>query len=107
MAHSLVVFQFGDQKIKIPYVAGPSHIANLDEAHLERVISLNDPMTTLMPFDGGVMEIAVVRGDPNVYSRSRLWIKGDRLCIGDSLEKAELLIWRYAHVVPDRRSDRA
>jgi hypothetical protein len=171
VAHSLVVFQFGDQKIEIPHVAGPSHIANLDEGHLENVIQLDHAMTTLMPFDGGLVEvvvalvamkgkdfvaavtkvlgdlskllmapqlssslsiampiasgiqdllggesgaihlgihqsftgkgggggilqngyIAVVRGDPKVYSKERLWVKGNRLHMGDSLAKAELL----------------
>jgi hypothetical protein len=59
MAHSLVVFQFGNQKLEIPHVAGPTHIKDLDEGHLQNVISLNHPMTSLMPFDGGVVEVVI------------------------------------------------
>lgn len=59
VAHSLVVFQFGDQKIEIPHIAGPSHIKDLDESHLQRVISLSHPMTSLMPFDGGIVEVVI------------------------------------------------
>lgn len=59
VAHSLVLFQFGDQKIEIPHVAGPSHIKDLDESNLQRVINLHHPMTPLMPFDGGTVEVVV------------------------------------------------
>jgi hypothetical protein len=59
MAHSLVVLQFGDQQIEIPHIAGPSHLKDVDEAHLERFVTLDHPMTGLMPFNGGLVEVAV------------------------------------------------
>jgi hypothetical protein len=59
MAHSLVILQFGDQQIEIPHIAGPSHLKDVDEAHLERFIALDHAMTGLVPFNGGLVDIAV------------------------------------------------
>jgi hypothetical protein len=57
MAHSLVVFQFGQQTIEIPHVAGGAKLQGLSEADLSRVIQLNHPMTALIPYNGGVIEL--------------------------------------------------
>ena len=57
MAHSLVVFQFGHQRIEIPHVAGGAKLEGLTAADVGKVIGLNYPMTALMPFGGGVVEL--------------------------------------------------
>ena len=55
---SLVVFQFGSQKVEIPHIAGSLSLPDFKENNLEKVLHLNYPMTTLMPFNGGVVELA-------------------------------------------------
>lgn len=55
--HSLVHFQFGSQLVDVPNIVGEQRLRNVDAAHLERGISLNYPLTTLMPFSGGVVEV--------------------------------------------------
>src|SRR5271165_5895637 len=57
MAHSLVVFQFGQQTIEIPHVAGAPKLQGLTDSDLQSFIRLNYPMTALMPFNGGVVEL--------------------------------------------------
>jgi len=57
--HSLVHFQFGDELVDVPNIVGEGGLKNIDSAHLERNISLNHPLTTLMPFSGGVIEVTV------------------------------------------------
>jgi hypothetical protein len=55
--YSLVHFQFGSQEIDISNVAGELGLANVDAAHLERAIPLNYALTSLMPFNGGLVEV--------------------------------------------------
>jgi hypothetical protein len=55
--HSLVRFQFGEQLVDVPNIVGEQKLKDVDSAHLERSISLNYPLTTLMPFSGGVVEV--------------------------------------------------
>jgi hypothetical protein len=55
--HSLVRFRFGTQSVDIPYVAGLQQLPGVEASGLDRVIQLNYPLTTLMPFNGGVVEI--------------------------------------------------
>jgi hypothetical protein len=55
--HSLVHFQFGFQEVDVANIAGELGLKDVDAAHLERSISLNHPMTSLMPFNGGVVEV--------------------------------------------------
>lgn len=55
--HSLFRFQFGTQQVEIPHVAGPLKLKDVNANNLEKVIQLNYPMTTLMPFNGGVVEV--------------------------------------------------
>ncbi len=57
MAHTLVSFQFGDQTLQIPCVAGASQLEGVTDANLDKLIPLNYRLTSLMPFNGGVVEI--------------------------------------------------
>lgn len=57
VTHTLVRFQFGEQQVEIPNVAGPLKLNGVNANNLENVIKLNYPMTTLMPFRGGTVEI--------------------------------------------------
>lgn len=56
--HSLVVFQFGTQNVEIPHVAGSLNLPDFKANNLEKVLHLNHRMTALMPFNGGVVEVA-------------------------------------------------
>jgi hypothetical protein len=55
--HSLVHFQFGTQTVDVPNIVGEQGLHGLDAAHLNRSIALNYPLTALMPFSGGVVEV--------------------------------------------------
>jgi len=79
VAHSLVVFQFGHQNIEIPHLAGPSHLNGVNESNLEKLIPLNYAMTTLMPFNGGVVEVvaALVAMQGQDYIGSVIKVLGD------------------------------
>lgn len=57
MAHTLVSFQFGDQTLQIPCVAGASQLEGVTDANLDKLIPLDYRLTSLMPFNGGVVEI--------------------------------------------------
>lgn len=79
MAHSLVSFQFGDQSVQIPHVAGASQLQNVSEENLDKMVSLNFPLTTLMPFNGGVVEIvaALLAMKGKDYIASVVKVMGD------------------------------
>jgi hypothetical protein len=68
--HSLVRVQFGGTTIEVPYIAGPLRLQGVDAAHLDRVIQLNHPLTSLLPFNGGSVELAVgmlaMQGDDSI-----------------------------------------
>jgi hypothetical protein len=72
MAHSLVVFQFGQQTIEIANVAGDVKLKVISQADLQKIIQLNYNMSALMPFNGGVVELVValaaIKGGDNVAS---------------------------------------
>lgn len=55
--HSLVRCQFGSQEVEIPNIAGELKLPDVDSAHLEKVVGLNYPLTNLIPFNGGVVEV--------------------------------------------------
>ena len=55
--HSLVTFRFGDQKVEIPYIAGSLALKDLNVTNLDRIIQLNHPLTSLVPFNGGDIDI--------------------------------------------------
>jgi len=57
VVHSIVSVQFGNQEVNLPYVAGSLNLSNVNSSNLDRVIRLNHPMTALMPFNGGVLEL--------------------------------------------------
>ncbi len=57
VVHTVVHLQFGTQQVEIPYVAGSLNLKDVDDAHLDQSIRINFPITTLVPFGGGVVEI--------------------------------------------------
>jgi hypothetical protein len=57
VVHSIVQFSFGDETVEIPKIAGALNLEAVDEAHLERSVRLHYPMTALMPFGGGIVDI--------------------------------------------------
>jgi hypothetical protein len=56
--HALVRLRFGDADVEFPTVAGPLSLPGLDQAHLGDVIQLDHLLTPLLPYNGGVVEIA-------------------------------------------------
>ena len=58
VVHSLVRFNFGNRQVEIPYIAGPSNLNDVDSNNLDKVIQLNYPLTPLMPFNGGTVEMS-------------------------------------------------
>jgi hypothetical protein len=57
MVHSLVRLQFAGKQQEIAMVAGPGVLEKLGKNNLSKVISLNYPLTTLLPFSGGQVEV--------------------------------------------------
>ncbi len=58
VVHSIIRIQFGKQEISLPYVAGSLNLSDVNFSNLDKVIQLNHPMTSLMPFNGGAVEVA-------------------------------------------------
>lgn len=58
VVHSLVRFTFGNDQVDLPRIAGPLNLKGLDAAHLGDTVQLNYPLTTLLPFNGGVVELS-------------------------------------------------
>ncbi len=58
VVHSIIHIQFGNQEISLPYVAGSLNLSDVNSSNLDKVIQLNHPMTSLMPFNGGAVEVA-------------------------------------------------
>jgi hypothetical protein len=56
--HSLVKFTFGDSTIELPRVVGSLNLPGLAPATLDSVVSLNHALTTLLPFNGGTVELS-------------------------------------------------
>ena len=56
--HSLVRLRFGDHEIELPRLSGPMTVAGLDQAHLGAVVHLDHPLTPLLPYNGGIVELA-------------------------------------------------
>lgn len=54
--HSLVKFTFGGKQVVVPFIAGALNLEKVKTAS-SNVVQLDLPMTTLMPFNGGVVEI--------------------------------------------------
>ncbi|MDD3042295.1 MAG: hypothetical protein PHW56_05035 [Methanosarcinaceae archaeon] len=57
VVHSIISIRFGTQVVNLPYVAGSLNLSNVNSGNLDKVIRLNHPMTALMPFNGGVVEV--------------------------------------------------
>ena len=55
--HSAVTFEFGDQSQVITRIAGASTLKDVDEKHLNKVITLSTALTGLMPYRGGLVRI--------------------------------------------------
>lgn len=55
--HSLIRFRFGTQELDIAHIAGAFNIPEFKPNSLEHIIPLNYEMTTLMPFNGGTVEL--------------------------------------------------
>jgi hypothetical protein len=56
--HSLVKCIFGDRKVEIPYIAGGLTLPDITPNNLDRVVQMNHPLTGLMPFNGGDVELS-------------------------------------------------
>ena len=56
--HSLVRLRFGDQEVELPRLSGPMTLAGLDQAHLGAVVHLDHPLTPLLPYNGGIVELS-------------------------------------------------
>ena len=55
--HTVVRVQQGTRVIEIPQVVGEFKLAGVDAAHLNNAVHLNVPLTTLLPFNGGTIEL--------------------------------------------------
>jgi hypothetical protein len=55
--HSLVRLEYGGQTVEVPRVAGGLDLQGAATSNLSAVIQLNWPLTGLMPFNGGVVEV--------------------------------------------------
>jgi len=111
VTHTLVTFQFGDQTLEIPHVAGASQLKGLTEGNLQKLISLNYPLTTLMPFNGGVVDIvaALVAMKGKDYISSVVKVLGDlsQLLVVPQLSAALSLALPIANGVQDLLSGSA
>jgi hypothetical protein len=54
---SVINFQFGNQSQQISHIAGETALKDFDLGHLNRSIALNYPLTALVPFNGGSVEL--------------------------------------------------
>jgi hypothetical protein len=79
IVHSLVKFQFGSQLVEIPHIAGPLHLKGLNQGNLEHSIQLNHNLTTLMPYNGGVVELAagLLAMEGKNYLNTAMKVMGD------------------------------
>jgi hypothetical protein len=79
VVHSLVKFQFGSQLVEIPHIAGPLHLKGLNQGNLEHAIQLNHNLTTLMPYNGGVVELAagLLAMEGKNYLNTAMKVMGD------------------------------
>lgn len=55
--HSAVRFTFGDKDELITHVAGPTRLKDIGPDNLDKVVSVNHQLTSLVPFNGGEVEI--------------------------------------------------
>ncbi len=57
VVHSMVTLNYGAQTLELPYVAGPLNMKGVSLPNLGKAISLNHKLTTLLPFNGGTVEL--------------------------------------------------
>lgn len=59
VVQSLTQLRFGNLSgpLEIAHIAGPSHLRDIDPNHLDRVVQLDLPLTPLVPFSGGIVQI--------------------------------------------------
>src|SRR4051812_44891136 len=59
VAQSLIQLRFGNlpNPLEIAQIAGPDHLLNVDPDHLDRVVQLDLPLTPLLPFIGGTVQV--------------------------------------------------
>lgn len=55
--HSAVTFKFGDQEQIITRIAGTATLKDVDNQHLNRVVTQTLNLTELMPFNGGTVRV--------------------------------------------------
>lgn len=55
--HSAVTFKFGDQEQVITRIAGASALKDVDDKHLNRVVTQTLQLTDLIPFNGGTIRV--------------------------------------------------
>lgn len=58
VVHALVRLRFGDQDLELPRIAGPMALPGLDQAHLGAVTHFDHPVTPLLPYNGGTVEVS-------------------------------------------------
>lgn len=54
-------FRFGDlpDPVEVVQVAGPDYLRDVDPEHLDRVVQIDCPLTPLLPFNGGTVQLEV------------------------------------------------
>lgn len=57
VVHTAISFKFGDQQELLTHVAGESFLNRLGQQKPGRIIGLNYPLTPLLPFNGGTIEL--------------------------------------------------
>jgi len=57
MVHAAISFVHGTERREIPALAGPGRIKNLTKTNLNRVITYNEPLTPLFPFNRDDVQI--------------------------------------------------
>ena len=59
VVQSLTTFRFGNQSnpVEIAQVAGPGYLHDVDPQHLDRIVQVDLPLTPLVPFTGGTVQI--------------------------------------------------
>lgn len=55
--HTAITFRFGDKEELITHVAGQSRLTDVGPDNLDKVVSVNHPLTSLVPFRGGDVEV--------------------------------------------------
>jgi hypothetical protein len=79
VVHSMIRFQFGSEVVEIPNIAGPMHLKGVTDSNLEHAIQLNYNLTTLMPYNGGIVEMAagLLAMEGKNYLTSAIKVMGD------------------------------